>query len=268
MPRPFLKWAGGKQWLAERLAATLPLTPTSRYFEPFLGGGAVFFTSSPAQATLADSNEELIAAYRGVRDDVEGVIKLLSTFPYERSFFKGLRSWDPTTDAERAARLIYLNKTAFNGLYRVNRDGEFNVPFGRFVNPGICQPERLRMASTALRAAILLCEDFERSVEGAKAGDVVYFDPPYITSHTNNGFLKYNSHLFCWEDQLRLARLAVDLAKQGVVIIVSNAAYEPVALRYPGFHVSLVYRRTPIAGSVDRRRDVGEFIITSAPLEI
>ena len=153
-PRPFLKWPGGKQWLMPRFAQILDISHGT-YREPFLGGGAAFFAAQPQGAVLSDANSDLVATYRVVRDAVEPLIEELRSYPHEKAFFDAIRATDPDTDVRRAARFIYLNKTAFNGMYRVNRQGEFNVPFGSFVRPGICQPERLLAASLSLRAAAL-----------------------------------------------------------------------------------------------------------------
>jgi DNA adenine methylase len=173
--RPFLKWTGGKQWLAPTLSPYLRPPPGRSYFEPFLGGGAMFFAVDPRRAVVSDANAELIAAYCGVRDSVERVIDGLESLKNNERTYNRLKRAVPESRVDRAVRLIYLNKTAFNGIYRVNGSGGFNVPFGNYANPTICQAERLRAASQALRGASLRTCDFGTAIRAARARDVVYF---------------------------------------------------------------------------------------------
>ena len=265
--RPFLKWAGGKQWLTPIADQLLSPNFSGTYYEPFLGGGAIFFALSTSQSVLCDTNEELIATYQALRDDVDSVVAVLRRYPHDRDFFEQIRRRKPRTPATVAARFIYLNKTAFNGLYRVNLRGEFNVPFGRYVNPTICQEARLREAAAALMNAELRCVDFERAVAGAGAGDFVYLDPPYITGHTNNGFLKYNAHLFSWEDQKRLSRVAKELQSRGVSVLVTNADHPAVAELYEdSFRRYRAQRRSLIGGVGSVRSNVYETLLSSYPI--
>jgi DNA adenine methylase len=260
---PFLKWAGGKQWLARIAHSILPM-PKGRYFEPFLGGASLFFSLSPKQAVLSDSNRDLIATYRAVAQNVGLLISTLKSYPHDRTFYDNMRSKRPRSSNATAARLIYLNKTAWNGLYRVNLQGRFNVPFGRYTNVTICPEERLREASTLLQGASLRCGDFVAISRDASEGDLVYFDPPYITTHNNNGFLKYNSKLFSWADQLRLSRAAARLVEKKVRVVVSNADHEPVIQLYKGFHCYSVQRNSLIGSARGR---IGEVLITSFPVK-
>ena len=264
--KPIVKWAGGKQWLAPAAPHLIPDKFTGRYFEPFLGGGAIFFAVEPARATLSDRNEALIAAYRTIRYDTEGVIGLLSSYPHDEKFYYRLRARSPKSERSAAARLLYLNRTCWNGLYRVNRKGEFNTPFGQFKNPTICDSDRLRKAAHLLRRARLRVGDFEAIVSEAESGDLVYFDPPYITGHQHNGFLKYNAPLFSWGDQQRLARLAVDLANAGVYVLVSNAGQPSVVGLYKGFNYYRVRRRSLIGSTLSSRGEVVEALLSSYPL--
>lgn len=265
--RPFLKWAGGKQWLAPIADQLLSPNFSGTYYEPFLGGGAIFFALSPSRPVLCDTNEELIATYQALRDDVDSVITLLRRYPHNRDFFEHIRRRKPRTPATVAARFIYLNKTAFNGLYRVNLKGEFNVPFGRYVNPSICQETRLREAAATLMNADLKCVDFEKAVAGASPGDFVYLDPPYITGHTNNGFLKYNAHLFSWEDQKRLSCVARELRNRGISVLVTNADHPAVAELYEdSFHRYRAQRSSLIGGIGSVRSNVYETLFSSYPL--
>ncbi|MGH9787892.1 MAG: DNA adenine methylase [Candidatus Acidiferrales bacterium] len=261
--RPILKWPGGKQWLARAAKMLAPRTWEGTYYEPFLGGGAVFFSLCPRRAILSDSNEELINAYRTLRNDTEGLIRLLSTYHYDDDFFYRLRDRNPASRRAVAARMIYLNRTCWNGLYRINPQGRFNTPFGKYENPTICDRVRLRAAARTLRPARLVVGDFASVVSSAAGGDFVYFDPPYTTGHTNNGFVKYNARLFSWNDQKRLARVARTLALRGVHVLVSNADHREVAKLFRGFHAYRVQRPTLIGGQTDSRGKVYEALFSS-----
>lgn len=264
--RPFLKWTGGKQWLAPFVSNWLDEDFSGRYYEPFLGGGSSFLAVGPPSATLSDENEELIITYSAVRDDVELVIETLKSYPHSKDFYADLRRKKPRKPHTQAARLIYLNKTAFNGIYRVNRAGQFNVPFGDYKNPTICNEERLRAASKRLAKASLKVGDFAEPLKDAGSGDFVYLDPPYITGHQNNGFLKYNASLFSWADQIRLAKLAGELAEQGATVVVSNSDHPAVLELYPRFFYYRLFRPSRIGGSVASRGTVAEAVLASAEL--
>lgn len=264
--RPFMKWAGGKQWLAPAAPWLFPMTSGARYFEPFLGGASMFFALEPERAVLSDTNAELVETYRAVRDDVESVIAALRRLKNDRECFDRVRRSRPRTRHTAAARMIYLNKTAFNGMYRVNRQGEFNVPFGDYDVATICQEDRLRRAARALAAAEFRATDFADSVAAAKKQDVVYFDPPYVTGHTNNGFIKYNAHLFSWEDQERLATTAAELQARGVHVVVSNVGHVAVLDLYPTFCTYAVKRNSLIGGRSAKRGQADEVVISSREL--
>ncbi len=223
--RPFIKWVGGKRQLLPRLLDHVP-TDAGTYFEPFIGGGALFFAVRPRAAVLADVNVRLIRTYKGVRDNVDEVVGLLRTYPHDSAFFYQLRevNIDTRSDAEVAAWFIYLNKTGFNGLYRVNRANRFNVPFGRYVNPNICDEPTLRACSSALTDTELLVADFEVAVAKAKKGDFVYFDPPYVPLSVTSSFTSYTSDGFGPVEQSRLRDTAKKLKKRGVNVLLSNSS--------------------------------------------
>lgn len=236
-PRPFLKWAGGKRQLIDSL---LPHVPAEYgcFHEPFLGGGALFFAARPDRAVLTDLNQRLIRTYQGVKDDVEGVIALLSEYREQhcRAFFNQMRDReiDGRTDTDVAAWLIYLNKTAFNGLYRVNRHGRFNVPIGSYKNPGICDADNLRTCSALLQTAELKHTDFAAVLDDAKPGDFVYFDPPYVPLSLTSNFTSYTRHGFTIEDQERLRDVARELKVREVKVLVSNSSSPLVRDLYEG----------------------------------
>ena len=227
-PRPFLKWAGGKGQLLPELLARLP-DRFRAYHEPFVGSGALFVALREAgklRAThLSDANEHLIQAYEAVRDDVEAVIERLETLRYEEEEYYATRALDPhrLPPEARAARFIYLNRTCFNGLYRENAKGVFNVPIGRYKNPRFCQPERLRAAAESLQDVELRCEEFEGTAKRARPGDLVYFDPPYVPRSQTSSFTAYRGGGFDESAQRRLARVFDILAERGVHVVLSNS---------------------------------------------
>jgi DNA adenine methylase len=264
--RPFIKWAGGKRQLLRELLRHAPQpSARSRYFEPVVGGGALFFALRPAKAVLADVNERLIRTYRGVRDDVDNVIRLLKTYPHNEKTFYELRDVDidSGTDAEVAAWFIYLNKTGFNGLYRVNRRNRFNVPFGRYHNPTICDESTLRACAHALaRVDEPLVQDFERVVADAKRGDFVYFDPPYAPLSATSSFTSYTSSGFGPHEQRRLRDVALELKSRGVSILLSNSSAPDVrALYEDDFDIIKVSATRLVNSKASGRGTITELVI-------
>lgn len=254
---PLLKWAGGKRRLLDDI---LPLVPPSfgRYFEPFLGGAALFFALRPPWAYLSDKNAELIHAYLQVRNHPESVIRELRKLKNSEEEYYRVRSSAPEKDAARAARLIYLTALAFNGIYRVNLRGQFNVPYGYKVHLDPCDEERILESSAILRTAVVRQVDFQHAVSDARQGDLIYLDPPYTVAHGNNGFVKYNARIFSWEDQVRLAALARDLVGRGCTVLVSNADHSSIRQLYDGFEVKIIERNSIIAASSGSRSVVTE----------
>jgi DNA adenine methylase len=265
---PFLKWAGGKRLLLPALLPKLPRSgAAARYYEPFLGGGAIFFATEPQSAHLSDMNSELIHTYCAVRDCPEDVIDQLSRLRNGPEEFYKIRSWRPRTRARRAARFIYLNKTCFNGLYRENLAGEFNVPYGRHrYETVVCNVEQIQDASRALQGATLRTSDFAAAVSSAKSGDIVYFDPPYITGHRNNGFVEYNAKVFSWSDQHRLRRTAERLVTRGVHVAISNGDHPSIRHLYESdnrFRIHVLRRQSTMASQANRRSARTELLVVS-----
>ncbi len=262
--RPFIKWAGGKRQLLSSLLQHAPHdAPT--YFEPFVGGGALFFALRPQRAVLADVNERLIRTYRGVKNNVDDVIRQLRALPHTPAFFYRFREEkiDGGTDANVAAWFIYLNKTGFNGLYRVNRDNRFNVPFGRYANPTICDEPTLRACSAALAETELLVEDFAKVAPKAKRGDFVYFDPPYVPLSTTSSFTSYTSRGFGEAEQARLRDTARKLKKRGVRVLLSNSSAPSVRKLYAeGFDIAEVSATRLVNSKATARGAVVELLIT------
>jgi DNA adenine methylase len=255
---PLLKWAGGKRWLAPQLVETISRTTFARYFEPFCGGAALFFQLAPKQATLSDTNKDLINCYKQIRNDPEAVIAALRRHKNTECDYYAIREMRPRSDSTRAARVIYLTTLAFNGIYRVNLRGEFNVPYGYKKHVVPCDAERIRGASKQLRRARLVVGDFEDVAANAIANDLLYFDPPYTVAHGSNGFLKYNEKILQWEDQLRLACVATSAAERGCKVIVSNADHPSVRKLYSHFTPERIHRASVMAASAANRRDVSE----------
>lgn len=225
--KPFLKWAGGKRRLIAQYQAYFPdFQEINRYYEPFIGGGAIFFHYRPQTAVLADRNQTLIDVYQAVQEDVEAVITALKPHHNDSDYFYEVRAWDVTklTLAQRAARIIFLNKTCFNGLFRENSKGKFNVPFGRYKKPKICDEERLRLAAEALQNVGLMAADFENVVETAVADDFVYLDPPYAPLTATSSFTQYDKDGFALADQIRLSETIAELTDRNCKVMLSNSS--------------------------------------------
>lgn len=224
--QPFLKWAGGKLRILPALLLCKP-KQFGTYHEPFMGSGALFFRLSPASAYLSDANERLIRTYRAVRDNVEDVLNLLldmrAAHCEEYFYQQRSRDIDGETDVGVAAWMIYLNRTCYNGLYRVNKRGRFNVPCGRNPNPDIYNPDRLRSCSRALHGAHLDVCDYTVVLDRAEPNDFVYFDPPYIPVSKTSRFSSYTRHGFNYEDHCRLRDTALELKDRGVHVMLSNS---------------------------------------------
>ncbi|MGK3964517.1 DNA adenine methylase [Sorangium sp. So ce118] len=262
LARPFLKWAGGKGQLLRQFQPLLPAS-YGRYFEPFVGGAALFFCLQPKRAALTDVNAELIDCYQAVRDRVEEVIAALGSHAYEQAHYYRVRDLDPATLSlpERAARTIFLNRTGFNGLYRVNSAGRFNVPFGRYVNPSICNPPQLRACSAALQGVELEVRDFERVLDHAAEGDFVYLDPPYSPVSSTANFTSYSAGGFSFRDQERLAALFAALDERGVQVMLSNSDVPEIPPLYKRFRIDRVAALRSINAKSDARGRVGEIVI-------
>lgn len=265
LPRPILRWAGSKQKLLPSLIDALP-DRYGTYYEPFFGSGALFFLLRPRRAVLSDICEPLVETYEAVRrapDEVHEALKSLD--PLDREMYYEVRSQSPADAVARAARFLYLNRSCWNGLYRVNRRGEFNVPYGAPKTAALPDLELLTAAADAMSSRVTIhVRDFAASVKRARAGDLVFFDPPYVTGHNNNGFVDYNEDLFSWADQVRLSEVATALAERGVHVIVTNANHESVLDLYKGFAITETTRFSTLANNTAFRRPITEALIHSA----
>lgn len=233
-----------------------------RYFEPFLGGAALFLRLRPGSATLSDTNDELINVYAQVRDYPDQLISRLGRLRNSSSTYYEIRESRPRAPLSRAARLLYLMRLSFNGIHRVNLSGNFNVPYGHKTHLSVCDPNHIRQLSAALQSAQLMSSDFELATESAKVNDFVYFDPPYTVAHGSNGFVKYNEDIFSWDDQVRLASHARKLAERGVHVLISNADHRSIRQLYRGFSIRKVSRFSRIAARSQHRKAITELLIS------
>jgi DNA adenine methylase len=271
-PRPFLKWVGGKGQLLPNLLAEIDrAAPFKRYHEPFVGGAALFFEMARTGrlgrkiARLSDNNEHLIETYIRVRSDVDRVIELLQEHRrrHSKEYYYQVRSRVPDDALERCARIIYLNKTGYNGLYRENSKGQFNVPLGKYKNPRICDEENLRAAAVALRRATIECRPFEHVLYHVTTGDLVYFDPPYHPVSKTASFTAYEKGGFGEDAQRRLAHVVKELTASGVRVILSNSMTPLVQDLYRGFRIARVLATRAVNSRADRRGPISEALVTN-----
>ncbi|HOZ45700.1 MAG TPA: DNA adenine methylase [Candidatus Hydrogenedentes bacterium] len=271
VPRPFLKWVGGKGQLLDELLARVP--SFGRYHEPFVGGGALFFELARGEclgarkAYLSDSNPRLVEAYEAVRDHVDEVIALLQEHKARHSekYYYAVRAEVPESLPKRGARIIYLNKTCFNGLFRENSRGLFNVPFGRYKNPLICDEANLRAVAEALKRAHIESRPFESVLKKAEPGDFVYFDPPYHPVSKTASFTAYERGGFGEAEQRRLAGVFAELAAKGVRALLSNSDTALIRELYPAdvFRVEQVHAKRLVNSRADRRGEISELLVST-----
>jgi DNA adenine methylase len=265
--QPFLKWAGGKRWFVRQHGGLFPRS-YRRYIEPFLGGGAAFFFLRPSVAVLGDINPEVIDTYKAIKTSWMGVTRSLANHQraHDRveNYYYEVRGKSPRTLVHKASRMIYLNRTCFNGIYRVNQLGEFNVPRGT-KDAVVMDSDDWRTMAALLKSARLCVADFETLIDKAMEDDLVFADPPYTVRHNLNGFIKYNEVLFSWADQERLARALRRAADRGAKIVATNANHESIRSLYSGweFLTRPVSRFSRISADGSSRRHFEELIITS-----
>lgn len=260
---PFLKWAGGKRWLTQNHAGLLP-TKFSRYIEPFLGSGALFFHLQPKLSILSDINIELIETYLAIKNDYRKVEEALRLHHsnHSKDYYYKIRSSSPQKPHTKAAKFIYLNRTCWNGLYRVNKNGEFNVPIGT-KNNVILETDNFESTSSCLQRTIINACDFEETIDQAKRDDFIFIDPPYTIKHNYNGFIKYNQQLFSWDDQIRLRDCIVRAVDRGSKIVLLNANHNSICELYREFENKTVLQRSSVlAASSLHRGKYEELAIT------
>ncbi|WP_372490789.1 DNA adenine methylase [Rathayibacter rubneri] len=260
VPRPIFRWAGSKQRLLSQLVEHIPLR-FKTYYEPFLGAASMYFLLRPQRAVLNDSCGPLIEAYRTISSSSEEVFLRLSEMDIlDKDYYYQVRGTVPADPVAGAARFLYLNRAAWNGLYRVNARGQFNVPYGNPRSSNIIDENHLRESAKQLASSgtLLLSGDFEVALSRAGAEDFVFLDPPYASSKRREGFVDYNEKLFTWEDQMRLAEVAETLRARGARVVVTNAFNSAIRDLYPNFREYPLVRRSSLASDVSRRRPVAE----------
>ena len=262
---PFLRWPGGKRWFVASYHHLVPST-YNRYIEPFLGGGSMVFHLRPTMAVLSDVNVDVVRVFDGVRQFPELVTEKLEVhhIAHCRDHYLAIRDSEPVDLASQAARIIYLNRTCFNGIYRLNRQGRFNVPMGSR-SQVVFATDNFVEASKLLLGAEIRHSDFETVVDEASDGDLLFADPPYTVRHNTNGFVLYNENLFSWSDQIRLADALQRARARGVQILLTNAAHESVIDLYTdrGFSIRQISRFSPIAAQSDNRKQFEELVISA-----
>ena len=262
-PTPFLRWAGGKRWLLKQLHNYLPVDGFNQYHEPFIGGGSIFFHLQPEKAFISDLNKELIDSYMAVQQDVELVIDFLKDFKNTEEDYYQIRPVKFDDFFQEAARFIYLNQTSFNGIYRVNLNGEYNVPYGKRHNFKF-NYDNLRKASKSIKNTNFSSGDFSNIMQNVKKGDLVFLDPPYTVTHNSNGFIQYNQKIFSLSEQYRLSEMIDKVKDIGAYYILTNAAHPEVVNIFqkddPIFEVS---RSSAIGGIGSKRGKYAELIMTN-----
>ena len=272
MVNPILKWAGGKRQLLPQITDFFPNNYSKRdYHEPFVGGGAVFFAIQPKQGTINDLNHHLINFFKTVRDNPEELIEETSQYKYEKETYYQLRqryNTEEITDLEKAALFLYLNKTGFNGLWRVNSRDKYNVPFGRYKNPTIVPIKRIRAASQILKDIEILCTDFSYVKDASKQGDLCYFDPPYEPVSETAYFTSYTPKGFGMDEQEKLSDVCQKLDDKGVNFVLSNSHVKQIVDLYdsnPNFRIKIVQARRSINSKASKRGPINEILVTNIP---
>jgi DNA adenine methylase len=262
--KPFLRWAGGKTWLKKHLSNLLPENGFNDYHEPFLGGGSVFFHLQPENSYLSDFNPNLIDVYNELKENVDGVIEELLKFKNTEEFYYSIRQKNFKTISKRAAQFIFLNQTSFNGIYRVNLKGVYNVPYGHRTKE-FCEAENLRLVSKALRNTNLNSYSFSETIENVKHNDLVFLDPPYTVTHNHNGFIKYNAKLFDIQKQYELSEYIDEIKSKGAYYILTNAAHEVVEdiFTKEGDYKTKIARASIIGGTNAKRGKFKEFVFSN-----
>ncbi len=273
-PKPFVKWVGGKRQLLKQFRLLNLYPPANfdpklnKYFEPFVGGGAVFFDLLPEKAELSDLNEELVITYNVIKNDVDGLIKSLKKHKYEKEYYLKVRAKNPKelSDVEVASRFIYLNRTGFNGMYRVNSKGGFNVPFGRYNNPIICDEKNLRRVSKSLQKVSINHQDYKEVLKNAKKGDFIYFDPPYYPISKTASFTSYTAESFLEKEQTELRNTFAELHKRGCFVMLSNSDSPFINKIYseiPSAKITKVEAGRAINSKGSKRGKITEVLVTN-----
>lgn len=265
--KPFLRWAGGKRWLIKQLDDILPKT-FNQYHEPFIGGGSIFFHINPQKAFISDFNAELIETYSEVKNNPQEIIKYIKSFKNTKEDYLKIRTQNFQSPAKRAARFIYLNQTSFNGIYRVNSKGKYNVPYGYRENYKF-DFENILNVSNVLKNINILHRDFTECIDNVEENDLVFLDPPYTVTHNNNGFVQYNQKIFSLEDQYRLAKLITQIKEKKAYYVLTNANHPKIREIFNhNDHFIEVERASLVGGRGAKRGKYSEVVITNVKGEL
>ncbi len=266
VPSPFLKWAGGKRQLLSQIDSFLP-KDIEAYVEPFLGGGALFFYLLPENAVLIDNNPVLINAYRVIKESVDELIELLKLHKNEEEYYYTIRNVDRTkefkewSDVEKASRTIYLNRCCYNGLYRVNSKGQFNVPFGKYKNPNFCHEKNLRAVHEVLQNVEIIHDSFKKCVDYANENTFFYIDPPYIPLSKTANFTSYTQENFTEENQIELKEVIDTLTSRGSKVMLSNSCHKSIMVLYEDYIINVVRAKRVINSKASKRGEIKEVLI-------
>ena len=270
VPKPFLKWVGGKRQLILQMNDYFP-KEFNKYIEPFVGGGAIFFYLLPETAILIDVNKELINVYNTIKNNVSELVKSLKNHQNEKDYYYEVRSKDRNPEeynklsgVNKASRTIYLNRCCFNGLYRVNSKGQFNVPFGKYRNPKFCDEENLDAIHKALKNFLLINDSFEKCLDFAEKDDFIYFDPPYVPISSSANFTSYTKCNFSKEDQIRLFNVYKNLDERGCKLMLSNSYSDFILDLYKDYQINILYAKRAINSDGSKRGKIKELLITNS----
>ena len=269
VPKPFLKWAGGKRQLISQMDQYFPKEFT-KYIEPFVGGGAIFFYLLPKKTILIDINNELINTYKIIKNNISELIELLRKHKYERKYYYAIRNADRDSntfndwpDIQKASRTIYMNHCCYNGLYRVNSKGYFNVPFGKYKNPKFCDEINLKAVNQALQNTYLVKSSFLKCLDYAEKGDFVYFDPPYVPISESANFTSYTKENFGKNDQIKLFEVFKTLDERGCKVMLSNSYSEFTLDLYKDYRINTLQAKRAINSDPNNRGEIKEVLITN-----
>lgn len=263
-PKPFLRWAGGKRWLLKHLDELVKIDNYNNYHEPFIGGGSVFFKFSPKNAFISDSNEWLIETYNAIKEDAEIVVEYLKCFKNTKEDYYNIRQQKFRNTNKRAAQFIYLNQMSFNGIFRVNLEGKYNVPYGNRINYHF-DYDNIINASNSLKNTNIISQNFIDSLDSVRQGDLVFLDPPYTITHNNNGFIQYNQKIFSLEDQYRLSSMIDEIKNRDAFYILTNAAHIKVKEIFTKENDRLIElsRASLVGGKNAKRETYSEYLFTN-----
>lgn len=266
--KPFLRWAGGKTWLQKNIHQYLP-SRINNYHEPFLGGGSIFINLKSTgniknQSFLSDRNKELINSFEVIKTELEPLIDLLKKYHNKKDFYYYLRNQNYDNKVQRAAQFIFLNRTSFNGIYRVNLRGEYNVPYGFKTYKTLFDFENFYRLGKLFEDSVFKSIDFEETLDKVERNDLVFLDPPYTVAHENNGFIKYNQKIFAWEDQIRLLDYIEALKYKQAYFILTNAAHENIDNLFKNIGKKIIVNRySAVGGAGAKRKKISEYLYTN-----